>query len=554
MLKRFITASAIVLCGGIGSAALADGVQFRVTLPAPAGTTVSGRLLVSVIRPASKLAPAVDPNDSPFWDDPQPMFGVDVSGLAADRPVLVGADADHNFEKITELKPGAYRAAARLIAVHESSSWRSDKGNLFSETVSFTVLADKTVTVDIPLTKKTLGKEWPQGELSGGAELVEIRSSLLSDFYKRDVFLRAGVVKPAAFNPQRKYAAVYEVPGFGGDHFGAIGIARQRSASSSRVVLGDDGVLGANSFWIVLDPESPNGHTLFADSANNGPRGRALVEELIPAIEKKYPLAAKPEARLLRGHSSGGWSTLWLSMQYPETFGATWSSSPDPVDFRRLETVDIYSQKSAYWLGGNAPNRDADAWLRLREVPGALLLSNVPDGRDNTASFRQGNRAVMTVKQEAQTEDILGPDNTSGQQWDSWFAVWGPRNEQGHPANLFDPATGVIDHTVAEQYRKYDIANLVRTQPDKYRDVMQKHVRLVVGGADNFFLNEAVTLLKEDVDKLQARAHAGAGYIKIVPGLDHSTIFQSAEVRGFAGEMVEHLRRTGLVVGAEGGK
>jgi hypothetical protein len=78
MLKRFITASAIVLCGGIGSAALADGVQFRVTLPAPAGTTVSGRLLVSVIRPASKLAPAVDPNDSPFWDDPQPMFGVDV--------------------------------------------------------------------------------------------------------------------------------------------------------------------------------------------------------------------------------------------------------------------------------------------------------------------------------------------------------------------------------------------------------------------------------------------------------------------------------------------
>jgi hypothetical protein len=181
-------------------------------------------------------------------------------------------------------------------------------------------------------------------------------------------------------------------------------------------------------------------------------------------------------------------------------------------------------------------------------------LSNVPDGRDNTASFRQGNRAVMTVKQEAQTEDILGPDNTSGQQWDSWFAVWGPRNEQGHPANLFDPATGVIDHTVAEQYRKYDIANLVRTQPDKYRDVMQKHVRLVVGGADNFFLNEAVTLLKEDVDKLQARAHAGAGYIKIVPGLDHSTIFQSAEVRGFAGEMVEHLRRTGLVVGAEGGK
>jgi hypothetical protein len=38
--------------------------------------------------------------------------------------------------------------------------------------------------------------------------------------------------------------------------------------------------------------------------------------------------------RFLAGHSSGGWSALWLQVNYPGAFGGAWATAPDPVDFR----------------------------------------------------------------------------------------------------------------------------------------------------------------------------------------------------------------------------
>lgn len=155
----------------------------------------------------------------------------------------------------------------------------------------------------------------------------------------------------------------------------------------------------------------------------------------------------------------------------------------------------------------------------------------------------------MAVRQESGNEDILGPDNTSGQQWDSWFAAWGPINDGGNPAALFDPKSGEIRKSVLDQYRKYDICLLLRTHPEKFGPIFQNHIRLVVGDADNFFLNEAVALLKIEADKLpkQVGELKLNGYIKVVPGLDHGSIFGSDELRAFPRQMFEHLKSHGLV-------
>ena len=126
--------------------------------------------------------------------------------------------------------------------------------------------------------------------------------------------------------PAGKLPAVYIIPGFGGDHH----IAAACTPANSRMGFGRDLVR------IILDPDCGTGHHVFADSATNGPRGKALIEEFIPYLEKTYPLVAEPRARLLNGHSSGGWSSLWLQVTYPDFFGGTWSTSPDPVDFRRF--------------------------------------------------------------------------------------------------------------------------------------------------------------------------------------------------------------------------
>jgi len=544
---------------------------------------MSGRLIVSLIAPGNKLPPGTEPNDAPFWFDFQPMFARDVVDCQPGDIFPLSGEWDHNKEAFDDLPPGEYIVAARLITSRTSSSWKESAGNWSSAPVKFIVppkaAADKAgstagVGTILMLDKPTAPKDWKPPE---GVRIVEVRSALLSDYLGREVVLRAAVVPPigldaaAAGPPQpaanapglapaiaARYAAVYEVPGFGGRHTGAAGVARARKAlASSADVSSPEYKLASSTFWITLDPESPNGHTLFADSANNGPCGRALISELIPAIEAQFPIDGRPPARLLRGHSSGGWSTLWLGLKYPEVFGAVWSSSPDPVDFQRMQSVDIYTQANMYRVPADPSPGELAAEKRIDASPGALGPAISSPARDIT-SFRKDGKPVMSVRQESQGEDMLGANNTSGQQWDSWFASWGPRaapaglTGQPHPAALFDPTTGTLDRTIAEQYRKYDIGHLLRTEPAKYGPLFHSNIRLVVGDADEFFLNEAVDLLKADLAKvspasaLPQPAVEYPGYITIVPGATHGSVFGSDAVKAFPKQMVEHLSKFAL--------
>ena len=470
----------------------------------------TGRLVVYLIAPDAGLGRGAKPADGPFFEQPQPMFGVDVRDARPGEPMLVDDTAASFPGPLSLLAPGTYRAQAVLDMHRLDSSWRREPGNLYSEVVEFTVEAgarSAAKTVTIPLTRSVVPRATPKIK---GVELFEVRSALLSDFRGEEVLLRAGVRLPAGFDPQRRYAAVYEVPGFGGDHLGAFRPARRQS--------GDAGLLASSVFWITLDPEGPNGHSLFADSDNNGPVGRALVEEMIPALEAAYPLIPEASARLLRGHSSGGWSTLWLALTYPETFGACWSSSPDPVDFHRMQLVDIYDDANFYTRDG-------------RFLP----------------SMRADGSVTMTIRQENLMEEVLGPDNSSGQQWDSWFAVFGPRDERGNPAPLFDPESGKIDRAIAERYKPYDIADRVHAEAGALGLIFKQRIRLLVGDQDSYYLNEAVARLKPEIDKLSFLTYpeGGNGYIKILPGYDHGTIFRAPEMRAIPSEMLDHLRRAG---------
>jgi hypothetical protein len=159
----------------------------------------------------------------------------------------------------------------------------------------------------------------------------------------------------------------------------------------------------------------------------------------------------------------------------------------------------------------------------------------------------------MTIRQENSVEEVLGPGNTSGQQWDSWLAAWGPRNEQGSPAALYDPVTGALNHAIAEQFRKYDIGDMLRKDGGKYGLLLNQRVRLLVGDEDNYYLNEAVGLLKADLEKLSFLhfPEGQHGYIKILKGCDHGSIFMKPEMLAIPADMLDHLKRNGHLPAAD---
>lgn len=506
------------LCAIALVAAADAGVRFEVTLPAGEGDAQSGRLLVYLLSDGAQVRPRTEPADGPFYDDPQPLYGRDVMGLEPGATAIIDDESDAFPARLGALGPGAYRAQAVFEPRRTNSQWRREAGSRFSEPVHFTVSADTDLTVPMELSGVVEPREFPE---SATVRLVEVRSRLLTEFHGRPVTLRAGVALPIGFDAERRYPAVYNIPGFGGDHFSAAGIAAQRERGRFRP--GDE-ELQKSAFIVVLDPEGPNGHNLFADSANNGPVGRALVEELIPAIEERFPLIAEPGARVLRGHSSGGWSAVWLAMNYPETFGHAFSSSPDPLDFRAFQQSNIYADASMYTR---------------------------PDGTEIASNVKNG-RVLMTVRQENQWEQVKGPDNTSAEQWDSWQAVFGPRNERGHPAALFDPVTGEIDRSVAQRYRVYDVAELVRKNPEKYAPIFARSIRILVGGADEWNLHEGVRMLGEALAAAEAPMNADpalAGSIRIVPDRNHSTIFMTQEMAQMNSDMLRALQAAGHAPG-----
>jgi S-formylglutathione hydrolase FrmB len=268
---------------------------------------------------------------------------------------------------------------------------------------------------------------------------------------------------------------VYNVPGFGGTHFGG---ARARPWESG----------GVEAIYVVLDPSCRLGHHVFADSANNGPCGEALVKELIPHIETKFRAHGVSGARYVTGGSSGGWSSLWLQVAYPDFFGGVWSIAPDPVDFRDFQRVDLTQ------AGANLFYEDYD---KLRPLS------------------RAGRGEAMYFKTFSEMEAIMG----HGGQLESFEAVFSPRGPDGKPRRLWDRTTGTIDTEVAKAWEPYDIRLKLERNWTTFGPKLAGKLHVYTGDVDTFYLDGAARLLQKSLRDLGSDA-----VVEMFPGRDHGTI------------------------------
>jgi len=434
-----------------------------------------------------------EPRKKIDWFHPQPFFAVEAVGWKPGEPLRISdADAVGFPGKIAELKPGAYQAQAVIRLNRDTMRIGDGEGNAYGPVVRFEVGGGHEGVTTLTVNQIVPPRPFPETQR---IKLVDIPSPLLSAFHGREIRHRAAVVLPEGYDPSKTYPALYIIPGFSGDHFMAGNLLRERRWDYARDFL-----------RVVLSPDCGTGHHVFANSAFNGPRGSALIEELIPYIERTYHAVGTPKARLLNGHSSGGWSSLWLQTTYPDFFGGTWSTSPDPVDFRDFQRVDLYA-------------------------PGQNLFHDA-DGTPRPIA-RRGTTPVLFTERFSRMEDVIG----DGGQLHSFEAVFSPLDPNGRPRPLYDRQSGAVDSEVAEAWKAYDIAIGLRRRAPVIGPLLRGKIHVYTGEIDTFYLEGAVAKLKEIAQDLDIDAS-----IEIFPGKDHGNILDTALAERLDAEMHEAVK------------
>ncbi len=488
-----VAALVVALAAAVASPLAAD--TFRVTLPADAEATTaaSGRLLLFFVDATSRRLQNEQPSDAPFFEEPQPVASIAVENVKPGATFEISKDAVVWPVPLEEFD-GQFRIQA-VLRIDPHAAAHLAPGNRRSVVHEVTLSRAADESIELTLTETISARAFVNPDPQFGERLVWVnfRSERLSRHFGRDVSLRAGVALPPDYGStargDRRWPALYIVPGFGGRHDGARSYARMLRTRNVMEIT-------PNVVYIVLDPEGPFGHHGFADSAINGPVGEAFVRELIPHLEMTFGLVSAPEARLVTGHSSGGWSALWLALNYPGTFGACWASAPDPIDFSAFQMTDLYTEENLF--------HDANGV--------------------ETGSYRVGiapglNKVRMTTREEIGVEHAMAPLGDTGQQWGAWMAIFSSKDPQTNRARwMADPRTGAIDRLVIDRdWSRYDLARLVLSKWESLKPVLPR-LRIAVGTQDSYALNRAVARFQERITGQVAKdAVAAAPHAQMAP-------------------------------------
>ena len=329
--------------------------------------------------------------------------------------------------------------------------------------------------------------------------LLKVRSKLLSAFHGRDVFLNAAIYLPASYyeEPQRRYPTILDIPGFLGTHI----------RPDVELPILEPNNQGVEFLRVMLDGSCGLGHHVFADSANNGPYEEAFITEFLPALNREYRTIAQGTARFLTGHSSGGWSSLWLQVTYPDHFGGTWSYSPDPVDFRDFQQINLYQPNQNLYV---------DAQNNLRPVA------------------RSRDRVLIWFAGLSRLEAVLG----HGGQLHSFEAVFSERGKDGKPMPMWNRATGAIDPDVARSWERFDIRIILQRNWESLAPKLRGKLHVHVDAQETFYLEGAVVLLKETLAKLESDA-----VVEVHPGFGHGSYMTDEFLKGVHHEMVAAFLR-----------
>ena len=496
--RLFALASATMLTAAAG------GAQTPVILPGP-----SGRALVKFeirVPPAVRNEPltgrvyVIITRDS--TREPRtlvgrvgtPLFGHDVERLAPGASAVVdGKELGTPVFDMADIPAGDYwiqpfvnvysefkRSDGHVLWMHddqwEGQNWPRSPGNIYG--------TPQKVHLD-PMSKAVIklvaDHVIPPIVVSTNNEYVQrfrIQSPSLTKFWGRPIYLGATVLLPRDYTTSTISYPVNYIQG----HFGLAAPYGFEAAAGGR---GGRGAAPAGSSFhdqwltdnfpriiaVTFQHPTPYFDDSYAvNSPNMGPYGDALMNELIPEVEKRFRVIREPWARWLSGGSTGGWESLALQIFHPDFFGGTWSSCPDPVTFTDVEGVNMYKDANAFY-------KNFSEWQ----------LTPTVNSREVNGEIRQ------TAQQRYWMELANGTHGRSGTgQQDVWQTTFGPIGSDGYFKPAVDSRTGAIDHTVTQYWKdNYDLLYYLQRNWSTVGPKLVDKIHVYVGNMDSFFLDRA---------------------------------------------------------------
>ena len=486
---------------GISAASAAATIRFNVSFSSGVhATPLDGRLLV-IVSPTNDSEPRLQA-DAGWVTEGPPLWGKDVNDMTPGMKVVVGGAGTYGYPltSFDKLAPGDYyvqallnvyttfhRSDGSVVKLHLPGGDGNDlfisPGNLVStpKLVHLDPSRGGTFALKLDRVLQPIERVPPGGTTQQGNPVdtehvrhIKIKSALLSKFWGRSMYIGANVLLPEGYddpaNANVHYPVEWDQGHFTTGNFWGFD-------ESLADPFSQWWVSGAAPKVIIIDirHENPFYDDSYAvNSANLGPYGDAIAKELIPAVDRSFRIISARWARTIGGPSTGGWEAAAQMIFYPELYSGAWMVSPDPLTFGRLQLVDIYNDANAYFVGD----------------PSAGIAQ--PAYRDDSGAV------VETMEQQNQWALALGTHGRSGLgAWDIYQAAFGPQGKDGYPAPIWDKEAGTIDHAVAEQWRRVDLADYLQRNWATVGPLVAGRMFFYCGLADNFYYNYPTQLFQD---------------------------------------------------------
>jgi len=496
------------------------------------------------------FAPAgTDPlNDTDVTSSPNYFFGQNVYDFSTENPAVLSGGSGFNTDSgvfgfpnvsVDDVDPGEYsiqaflnvykkvtRADGSTVSLRfpcgDGAPGVAGYGTPVTSIVNVSVTGEPQV-IELLFNNITASEDFTGSEIGGCQQgnyedteylkYVKIRSNVLSAWWSRDVYVGANVLLPHGYDSSdtsKRYPVVYS-QGHWPANGGAFGYPDYLNGEFAGAW--DNGTIPATNgtasretprmILVTFRHENAFYDDSYAvNSANLGPWGDAINEELIPHLDATFNTIPEPYARIQQGGSTGGWESAANVVFRPDLFGVCFSSYPDSLDFHRHQDIPLYTGANAYVRD----NGSAIPSIRTFENETEIILATVAQENHWELTFGTSSRSIVG-------------------QWDVWDAVFGVQGLNGLPLEPWDKVTGEIYPEAVQYWRHMDLADYVTTNWDNelnLGEVLKGRMFIYVGTWDDYFLNEGVAQFQS---RVEAKGGSGWANFTYLEGEGHGGIY-----------------------------